>query len=250
VPQAIPRLFRSCGWSLLSPWCRHNGLARAARPMTSHIGGLSTGTDERASTIRIPSPTIARASGTSTAGIGGASFWATMTTVTTAIQEALMGPSATNTSIMPMLERTQIGEAGGGSHQGCLARGRRHHPDAALRQETPRIGSVAARRLRATSSSRRERQPQHHLHDPCRPPSGDLPDRGALRWRQRRHLGHPRSNPTRNNHDIDGRPRPQRRLPRRPKKARAVVVGAGAATLLIRRTNARSEGTGQAGCQR
>jgi hypothetical protein len=32
-----------------------------------------------------------------------------MTTVTTAIQEALMGPSATNTSIMPMLERTQKG---------------------------------------------------------------------------------------------------------------------------------------------
>ena len=45
--------------------------------MTSHIGGVSPGTDEGAMTIRTPSPTIASASGTSIAAFAGSSFWAT-----------------------------------------------------------------------------------------------------------------------------------------------------------------------------
>jgi hypothetical protein len=39
--------------------------------MAPHIGGKIPGTDEGATTIRIPSPTIASASGTSMAALGG-----------------------------------------------------------------------------------------------------------------------------------------------------------------------------------
>src|SRR6266511_1786795 len=57
-----------------SPSCRYNSLAWPAPPMTSHIGGVSPGTDEGAITIRIPSPTIASASGTSMTAFAGRSF--------------------------------------------------------------------------------------------------------------------------------------------------------------------------------
>src|SRR5712664_1127924 len=49
----------------------YNSLAWPAPPMTSHIGGVSPGTDDGAITIMIPSPTIASASGTSMAGFAG-----------------------------------------------------------------------------------------------------------------------------------------------------------------------------------
>jgi hypothetical protein len=42
-------------------------------PITPHIGGTSPGTDEGATTIQIPNPTIASASGTSTAALAGSS---------------------------------------------------------------------------------------------------------------------------------------------------------------------------------
>ena len=68
---------------------------------------MSPGTDEGAMTIKIPSPTIASATGTSMAALAGRSFWATMRTAITDIHATLMTPSATNISISPMLEPTQ-----------------------------------------------------------------------------------------------------------------------------------------------
>ena len=62
--------------------------------MTSHIGDVSSGTDEGARIIRIPSPPSVSVSGTSMAAFGGSSFWAAMTTATTDNQVALITPSA------------------------------------------------------------------------------------------------------------------------------------------------------------
>src|SRR5580658_7780994 len=79
-------------------------------PATSHIGsvgGMSQGTDEGAMTIRSPSPTIASATGTSTAAFAGSSFWARTRTVITPIQATLMMLTATSTSISPMDEPAQ-----------------------------------------------------------------------------------------------------------------------------------------------
>src|SRR5258708_7448167 len=53
--------------------------------MTSHIGGVSSGTDEGAMTIRIPNPRIASATGTSMAALAGRSFWAGTRTAITGI---------------------------------------------------------------------------------------------------------------------------------------------------------------------
>jgi hypothetical protein len=78
-----------------------------SRSVTSYIGGVSPGTDEGASTMRMPSPTIASASGTSMAGFGGRTFWARTRTAITNIQLMLMTPSATSISISPKLEPTQ-----------------------------------------------------------------------------------------------------------------------------------------------
>ena len=52
----------------------------------------------------IPIATIAVATGTSTATLGGRSFWASTSPVVTAIQVTLITPSATIISIRPMLE--------------------------------------------------------------------------------------------------------------------------------------------------
>src|SRR5260370_42709351 len=71
------------------------------------IGGMSPGTDEGAIAIRIPSPMIASASGTSMAALAGRSFWARTRTVIADIQVTLMTLSATSISISPMLEPTQ-----------------------------------------------------------------------------------------------------------------------------------------------
>src|SRR5258708_33287515 len=91
----------------VSPFCGYNRLAWPAPPMTADIGGVSPGTDEGAMTIRIPSPTIASASGTSMAPFVGRSFWARTRPAITDIQATLMTPSATSISISPMLEPTQ-----------------------------------------------------------------------------------------------------------------------------------------------
>src|SRR5258708_24723148 len=82
-------------------------LGVAYLPMTSHIGGVSPGTDAGTMTISIPSPTMASASGTSMAAFAGRSFWAKTRTAITDIQVTLMTPSATSISISPMLEPTQ-----------------------------------------------------------------------------------------------------------------------------------------------
>lgn len=66
-----------------------------------------SGTDEGARKITIPSPTIASASGTSMAVLGGRTFWARTRTAITDIQVTLMKPSATSITISPMLEPTQ-----------------------------------------------------------------------------------------------------------------------------------------------
>jgi hypothetical protein len=58
-------------------------------------------------TIRIPSPTIASASGISMAALAGRSFWARTRTAITDIHVTLMTPSATCIGISPMLEPTQ-----------------------------------------------------------------------------------------------------------------------------------------------
>ncbi len=68
---------------------------------------MSPGTADGAITIRIPSPVIASASGTSRAALAGSSFWAVARTAITAIQVMLMTPSATSIAISPMLEPTQ-----------------------------------------------------------------------------------------------------------------------------------------------
>src|SRR5258708_4224300 len=68
---------------------------------------MSPGTDEGAIAIRIPSPMIASASGTSMAALAGRSFWARTRTVIADIQVTLMTLSATSISISPMLEPTQ-----------------------------------------------------------------------------------------------------------------------------------------------
>ena len=75
--------------------------------MTTHIGGVSSGTDEGVMTIRIPSPTIARASGTSMAALAGRGFWARTRTAITDIHVTLMTPGDTCISINPMLEPPQ-----------------------------------------------------------------------------------------------------------------------------------------------
>ena len=64
-------------------------------------------TDEGAMTIRMPSPTIASASGTSMAAFAGRSFWARARTAIAVIQVTLMTPTASSISISPMLEPTQ-----------------------------------------------------------------------------------------------------------------------------------------------
>src|SRR5229473_386849 len=76
-------------------------------PSCRYIGGVRPGTDEGAMMIRIPSPTIASASGTSMAAFAGRSFWARTRTAIPDIQVTLMTPSATSISISPMLEPTQ-----------------------------------------------------------------------------------------------------------------------------------------------
>jgi hypothetical protein len=82
------------------------GDVRLTLMVTSHIGGVSQGTDEGAM-MSIPSPMIASTSGTSMAALAGRSFWARTTTVIAAIQGMLMTPSATSIAISPMLEPAQ-----------------------------------------------------------------------------------------------------------------------------------------------
>jgi hypothetical protein len=62
--------------------------------MSSHTGGMSPGTDEGASTIRTPSPTIASATGRSTAARGGRSFWTSTSPATTDIHPTLNDPQS------------------------------------------------------------------------------------------------------------------------------------------------------------
>ncbi len=57
--------------------------------------------------IRTPNATIASASGTSRAALGGRSFWAVTRTAITAIQPTLITPSTISIAISPMLEPTQ-----------------------------------------------------------------------------------------------------------------------------------------------
>src|SRR5216683_6796248 len=72
-----------------------------------HIGDVRPGTDAGAMRIRIPSATIASASGTSMAAFVGRSFWTSTRTAMTPIQRTLMTPSATSITISPILEPTQ-----------------------------------------------------------------------------------------------------------------------------------------------
>src|SRR5258708_10510511 len=72
-----------------------------------HIGDVRPGTDAGAMRIRIPSTTIASASGTSMAALVGSSFWASTRAAITPIQVTLMTPSATSIAISPILEPTQ-----------------------------------------------------------------------------------------------------------------------------------------------
>src|ERR1700687_691987 len=75
--------------------------------MTSDVVGVIPGTDEGAMMIRIPSPTIASATGTPMAAFAGRTFWARTTTAITDIHATLMTLSATSISISPTLEPTQ-----------------------------------------------------------------------------------------------------------------------------------------------
>src|SRR5207237_8885880 len=87
---------------------RDPGRLRAAGPLVAfHIGGMSPGIAEGSRRIRIPSPTIASANGTSMTALAGMSFWARMMTAITDIQMMLIAPSATSIAINPMLEPAQ-----------------------------------------------------------------------------------------------------------------------------------------------
>src|SRR5258706_7629285 len=68
---------------------------------------MNPGTCEGGVTIRIASPTIARASGTSIGAFAGSRFWARTITAITTIHVTLMTISATNINISPMLEPAQ-----------------------------------------------------------------------------------------------------------------------------------------------
>jgi hypothetical protein len=57
--------------------------------------------------IRTPNATIASASGTSRAALGGRSFWAVSRAAIPAIQPTLIAPSTTSIAISPALEPTQ-----------------------------------------------------------------------------------------------------------------------------------------------
>src|SRR6202165_1205115 len=57
--------------------------------------------------IRVPSPTIASATGKSMAAFAGRSFWAKTRTATTDIHEMLMALTATSTSMSAILEPRQ-----------------------------------------------------------------------------------------------------------------------------------------------
>ncbi len=67
---------------------------RFPEQMQAHIGNRTPGMDEGESTTSSPNPTMTRARGLSTAGIGGRIFCATMMTVITTIQTMLIMPSA------------------------------------------------------------------------------------------------------------------------------------------------------------
>src|SRR5207244_10931249 len=75
--------------------------------VTSHIAGMNPGTDDGATTIRLPRPIIASASGTSTTAFAGSTFWASMRTPTTDIQVTIMTPSAACTRLNPLLDPPQ-----------------------------------------------------------------------------------------------------------------------------------------------
>src|SRR5436189_31927 len=71
------------------------------------MDGVMPGTNPGAAMMRIPSATIARASGTSMAALAGSSFCANTRAAMTSIQVTFITPSATSITIIPMLEPTQ-----------------------------------------------------------------------------------------------------------------------------------------------